>query len=69
MTPLEYWQKAKEDHEDLGVLEIDDFQEDGVSLSEGGAYVKAWIWIADPSGENTVMGTEEALMCGEIEVE
>jgi hypothetical protein len=52
MTPLEYWQIAKENHEDLGVLEIDDFQEDGVSLSGGGAYVKAWIWIADPPEES-----------------
>lgn len=47
MTPEEYWQKAREAHEDLGQVEFDDFTEDGVSISDKGAYVKAWIYVSD----------------------
>lgn len=48
-TKKQYWQAARRLFNDEGTLEIDDFLSgsEQVSESEGGAYVKAWVFVRD----------------------
>ncbi len=51
-TPSDSWcrAQAKERYHDEGFIEIDDNApvSRGEDNPDGGAYVQAWIWIADP---------------------
>lgn len=49
MTPAEAVARAVATWHDEGRLEIDDDAK--VSQAEGGAWVAAWVWVADDDGE------------------
>ena len=45
----EYVALAKAQYHEDGVCEVDDHA--AVSLSDEGAYVQAWVWVAEPKEE------------------
>lgn len=51
MTPAEAVARARATWHEEGTLEIDDVVEDSVSVSNGGAWVAAWVWVRDEGEE------------------
>lgn len=64
MTPAEAIARARATWHDEGTLEIDDDAEESVSVSDGGAWVAAWVWVPDEEPEEPI-GSEMCGWCGQ----